>query len=445
MWAIVSGVLLLLCIGLCSLLWRLRLKLQMNETILSMSLQLSSTVERRQLLALIMEKTTTALGAEGSSIILMDHESGDLYFEVATGNSAEEVKKIRLPAGEGIAGWVQIHGKSVLIPDVSQDFRWSNKVQNETEVVTRNMLCAPIFSNGTLLGVIQVINKKNNGRFKAYELDLLEQLSAPIAMSLENMMLYEALRHSMDSLQQTTAAKEKMLSEMRMASQIQLSLLPGEQFQHGNLSLNAKLLPAREVGGDFYHFFELDEEHVVVCLGDVSDKGMPAALFMSSLMIWIRAKAQKGMNVSEMVYSINNEISSEDSTMFATLFIAIINTRTRLMQYCDAGHCPVLLLQNGQVATLDVHKGLPIGVMPHMRYEAMEMQLAANTTVVIYSDGITEAESELGHMYGPDRLEQYIRSRQRSLQAQAVIEDVQQFAEGFPQSDDIAVLVFTMT
>lgn len=444
MWAIVCGLLLLLCIGACFLLWRLRRKLTMNETILAMSLQLSSTVERRQLLALIMEKTTAALGAEGSSIILMDHESGDLYFEVATGNSAEEVKKIRLPAGEGIAGWVQINGKALLVPDVSKDFRWSNKVQNKTEVVTRNMLCAPIFSNGTLLGVIQVINKKNNGRFKALELELLEQLSAPIAMSLENMMLYEALRHSMESLQQTTAAKEKILSEMRLASQIQASLLPGEQFQHGRLSLNAKLLPAREVGGDFYHFFELDDEHIVICLGDVSDKGMPAALFMSSLMIWIRAKAQKGLNVSDMVYAINNEISSDDSTMFATLFIAIINTRTGLMQYCDAGHCPVLLLQNGQAATLDVHKGLPIGVMPHMTYEALEMQLPANTTVVIYSDGITEAECALGQMYGAERLECHLLALKEPVQASAIIEDVQRYAGSFPQSDDIAVLVFSM-
>lgn len=168
---------------------------------------------------------------------------------------------------------------------------------------------------------------------------------------------------------------------------------------------------------------------------------MPAALFMSSLMIWIRAKAEKEMDVSQLVKAINNEISSDTSTMFATLFIAIIHTKSGVMQYCDAGHCPVLVVENGKVKQLEVDKGLPIGVMPYMPYKAKEVQLSSQATLVMYTDGITEAENKELHMYGSDRLEKFIGSLREQIEATAIIDNVQQFAGDYPQSDDIAVLV----
>lgn len=435
---IICGLIIIAAGLMLYIIMRLRHRLEVNKHILNMSLQLSSTVDRRQLLSLIMDNTNKILHAEASSIILMDQESGDLYFEVATGDAAEEIKRIHLPAGQGVAGWVQIHGQSVIINDVTKDERWSSKVSDASSLKTRNMLCVPIASNGALLGVVQVINKKNKNKFNKNELHLLEQLSSPIAMSLENMMLYEALRHSMDSLSKTTAAKEKMHSEMKLAKEIQLNMLPGHTFKYHNISLEATLLPAREVGGDFYHFFKLDDEHILICLGDVSDKGMPAALFMSALMIWIKAKATSHVSVEEIVYAINQELSSDTSTMFATLFIAIINSKTGEMSFCDAGHCNVYII-NSNINKVETIKDLPIGVMPHIPYHMGTYQLKNNDQLLLYTDGITEAENSKGEWFGEARFEHYLNDHLEKIDISMLINHVKDFADA-PQSDDIAIM-----
>src|SRR5690606_29787463 len=156
-------------------------------------LQLNSTLKRKDLLEIIMETASREMDAEGSSIILVDGESGELYFEVATGDKNDRVKEIRLKAGEGIAGWVAQSGESVLIADAANDKRWSNRVSTKVNIPTRNMLCVPVVSGGKTLGVIQVINKKGQGAFTKHDLRLLELIASPTAIALENMLLYEAL------------------------------------------------------------------------------------------------------------------------------------------------------------------------------------------------------------------------------------------------------------
>ncbi|MCR8657455.1 PP2C family protein-serine/threonine phosphatase [Paenibacillus endoradicis] len=414
-----------------------------DVVLLDLSLQLSSTIKRKQLLEVIMTTTARSLRAEGSSIILLDPDSGELYFEVATGENHKQVKEIRLQPGEGIAGWVALHGQSLLIPNTEKDERWSSRVAKRSAIATRNMICVPVQSNGALLGVLQVINKKGKSPFNKLDLAMLESMSAPVAMAIENMLLYEALEHNMNSLQQTTAAKEKMESEMRIAREIQESFLPGNQYKMHSCQLNATLMPAREVGGDFYHFFPLDDEHVLLCLGDVSDKGMPAALFMSAVMIWIKAKSTEFASPEQIITAINEELSTDYSTMFATIFLAIMNTKTGQFVYCDAGHCPPLLLRNGSVTTLNSQKGLPIGVLVEAPYVAQSIQLQADDRIIMYTDGITEAENEYGQWYGMERLQHYLTKQQycsTEEQVKYIVNDVQSFVATYPQCDDIAIM-----
>lgn len=414
-----------------------------DAILLDVSLQLSSTIKRKQLLEVIMTTTAQSLRAEGSSIILLDPDSGELYFEVATGENHKQVKEIRLQPGEGIAGWVALHGQSLLIPNTANDERWSSRVAKRSAIETRNMICVPVQSNGALLGVLQVINKKGRNPFNKLDLALLESMSAPVAMAIENMLLYEALEHSMNSLQQTTAAKEKMESEMRIAREIQESFLPGNTYSINYCKLNATLMPAREVGGDFYHFFPLDDEHMLLCLGDVSDKGMPAALFMSAVMIWIKAKSTEFSSPEAIITAINDELSTEYSTMFATIFLAIMNTITGQLVYCDAGHCPPLLLRKGSVTALSSQKGLPIGVLIEAPYSAQSLQLQPHDRIIMYTDGITEAENEQGQWYGMERLQHYLTHQQHCStedQVNNIVNDVQSFAASYPQCDDIAIM-----
>ncbi len=407
-------------------------------------LRLNATIKRKELLEIIMETASKAMQAEGSSIILVDEKTGELYFEVATGNRVDEVKEIRLQAGEGIAGWVAQTGESVLIANAARDARWSNRVSARVKIPTRNMLCVPVVSSGRTLGVLQVINKKGKRAFNKQDLRLLEMIASPAAIALENMLLYEALVESMETLRVTTAAKERMESELKIANDIQRSFLPGEAVRSGSAELHARLIPAREVGGDFYYFKELDEHRLLICLGDVSDKGMPAALFMSGLMIWIQAKADSSHTPAEIMKAINREISTDDSTMFATIFLGILDTRTGRLQFCDGGHCTPLILGAGGVRELEGAKHLPIGIFADEEYEDCEAKLHGGESLVLYTDGITEAENRQGEWYAAARLQEALGqcvASDPAATAECVLDRVLTFADGYPQTDDIAIMV----
>jgi serine phosphatase RsbU (regulator of sigma subunit)/putative methionine-R-sulfoxide reductase with GAF domain len=413
------------------------------RTLFQVSLRLNSTIERKALLGVIMETAAKTLRAEGSSIILVDKDKQELYFEVATGEKTDEVREIRLRMGEGIAGWVAQSGKSVLIPNAARDPRWSNRVANRVGVATRNMVCVPVMSGGETLGVLQVINKRT-GTFRRSDLRLLEMIASPTSGALENMLLYEALVKSMETLKETTAAKERMESELKIAQDIQRSFLPGTGLRVGEAELAAQLHPAREVGGDLYHYMNLGDDRLLICLGDVSDKGMPAALFMSGLMIWIQAKAKVHPSPAAMMEGINREVSTEDSTMFATMFLAVLDVRTGRLTYCDGGHCtPVIISGNGAVSTLATTKHLPVGIYEDTAYEDREIMMPPGSTLVLYTDGITEAENAAGAWFTADGLLSVLntcggKSPQETVEI--LLDRVHDFAGTKPQSDDIAVL-----
>jgi phosphoserine phosphatase RsbU/P len=439
LWVVAGS--LLAAIGVSAKMWK---EWRKTNQLFHISLRLNSTIKRKDLLQIIMETTEKAMQAEGSSIILVDEESGELYFELATGEKNEEIKEIRLKAGEGIAGWVARTGESVLIPDAATDTRWSNRVSTKVNIPTRNMVCVPVISNGRTLGVLQVINKKGNKGFQQRDLKLLQMIASPAAIALENMLLYEALMKSMENLRVTTAAKERMESELKIARDIQKSFLPGETLQTGRIDLYARLTPAREVGGDFYHFIELDDQQLLVCLGDVSDKGMPAALFMSALMIWIQAKARSNHAPADILREINREVSSDDSTMFATLFLAIIDTETGRFRYSDAGHCTPYIVSGQAIKALETKKNLPVGIFADGMYEEREATLHPGEALVLYTDGITEAENSEGDWFTANRLRRVLSQAETKSPVELtehLIRQVQLFAEGHPQSDDIATMV----
>ncbi|MBP1932274.1 PP2C family protein-serine/threonine phosphatase [Ammoniphilus resinae] len=433
--------LLLIMMAIAFIFWK---EWRRTVTLFNIGLELSSTIQRKDLLQIIMKTAAKTMNAEGSSIILVDEERDELYFEVAIGEKNEEIREIRLKIGEGIAGWVAKTGESILIPDAAKDPRWSNRVSTKVNVPTRNMICVPVITNGKTLGVLQVINKKGNKSFNQRDLRLLEMIASPTAISLENMFLYEALVESLETLRKTTAAKERMESELQIAQDIQRSFLPGSSLQMGGVELFACLFPAKVVGGDFYHFIPLDDKKLLICLGDVSDKGMPAALFMSGLMIWIQAKANSYHTPAEILQEINREVSSEDSTMFATIFLAILDVQTGQLCYCDGGHCTPYIIGNHGVRALEGIKNLPIGIFEDGGYGDQEVRLEPGDSLVLYTDGITEAENDQGQWFTTNRLFQVLEGCTAStprVVTELLREEVLGFANGHPQSDDIAIMV----
>ncbi|MDR6881021.1 SpoIIE family protein phosphatase [Bacillus sp. 3255] len=443
------GVLLLICLAVGTV-WQLserkrkiaEAELQRTMQLFDVSLEVNSTIQKQDLLAQIMETSSRVMNAEASSVILVDEAKGELFFDLALGEKGDEVREIRLRIGEGIAGWVAQTGQSVKIDDAAQDDRWSSKVAKRVDYPTRNMLCVPLVSKGKIIGVLQVLNKRDDAHFTDRDLQLLESISSPIAASLENAMLY-------DALEKTTKAKERMESELRIATDIQMGFLPREGLQAAHESAAAEtrayIRPAREVGGDFYDYFRIGENKLFFALGDVSDKGIPAALFMAVTMTLLKGKMAPDMSPGELLTSVNRELYKDDSTMFATIFCGVLDVSTGSLHYSDGGHCPPYLVrENGDVEQLKGKKGLPLGVMDDMIYADNEAFLGLGDRIVLYTDGITEAEDRKQEQYGYSRLHERLKRELASSQAELLerlVRDVDMFANGAVQSDDIAVLV----
>ena len=257
-----------------------------------------------------------------------------------------------------------------------------------------------------------------------------------------------ALKEYIADLAVTTAAKERIESELKIARTIQMSFLP-RRFppfpeQHA-FEIFGALEPAKEVGGDFYDFFLLGPDHLFVAVGDVSDKGVPAALFMAVTKTLLKGVAEPDLAPSEVLNRVNLELCRDnDSMMFVTVFCALLNHRTGELAYTNAGHNPPVLIAGGRApARLDLPKGFLLGAFEESRYRTQTILLTPGDTLVIYTDGVTEAMDRDQRLYSEARLQQVLAGTESDPTEQLVgrvMTSVHAFAQGAPQSDDITVL-----
>ncbi|MBD2846095.1 SpoIIE family protein phosphatase [Paenibacillus sp. IB182496] len=413
-------------------------KLRRTELLFEVSLQLGSTLDGRELQRQIMDTAARVTDAEASSILLVDRQTQELYFELALGERGDEIREIRLSPGEGIAGRVAESGQPVILNDPAADPRWSSRVASKTGVQTRNLLCVPIYSQNRVIGVLQVLNKRGSHPFSAADQALLAHVAAPIAVALENARLF-------DALEQTTMAKNTLENELRFAGEIQLSFLPKQPIpQTGGCAAAALLLPARQAGGDFYHYELLGDEELFFAIGDVSDKGVPAALFMAAAVTLIKGTMRPGMTPSELLTHVNALLCRDEPTQFATVLCGVLRFSDGRLLLSDGGHCaPLLLDASGKARRLETVKRLPLGAWPDTAYADVELTMHPGEQLVLYTDGIVEAEDREQHQYAMARLEAYLEahaSESPEELASGLVRDVSRYAGGWPQSDDIAVL-----
>ncbi|MHC5027422.1 MAG: ATP-binding SpoIIE family protein phosphatase [Planctomycetota bacterium] len=256
------------------------------------------------------------------------------------------------------------------------------------------------------------------------------------------------LQESLENLRRTTSAKERMESELNVGQEIQMSMLPLEfppfPDRH-EFTIFAKLIPAREVGGDFYDFFFIDEDHLCVCVGDVSGKGVPSALFMAVTRTLIKATAKEDASPASIMTRVNDELTERnESCMFVTVLVGILNVDTGRFRFTNAGHNPPYIKHGDTTLTrLDERHGPVIGGMPGLTYKEGEAVLARDDLLVMYTDGVTEAMSPVDSLYTEKRLARLIGdSSLVSVEdaVRAVLNDIDVHAAGAEQSDDITVL-----
>lgn len=250
------------------------------------------------------------------------------------------------------------------------------------------------------------------------------------------------------SLEEATAARERMEGELRVAHDIQLGLLPSSFPHRSELDLGALLEPAKLIGGDFYDFFFLDDDRLFLAIGDVAGKGIPAALFMSVTRTFFRSKAGSGTTPAQTMNEVNAELCRNNpNQLFVTFLVAILHVGSGLLELCNAGHpLPLLRKKNGLVRPLALKPNIPLGINPEFRFQKDSIILMSGDQVVFYTDGITEAEDPSGRFYTRWSLERSISVADPMTSARlasTVMESLRAFTSGAPPSDDIALMALT--
>jgi sigma-B regulation protein RsbU (phosphoserine phosphatase) len=264
-----------------------------------------------------------------------------------------------------------------------------------------------------------------------------------LARAFKNMTV--DLKKYIQELTTTTAAKERIESELGVAASIQKSMLPTKFPDREDFDIYAMMDPAKEVGGDFYQFLFVDDDRLFVAIGDVSGKGVPAALLMTVATSLIRSAAAEGQAPHSILEQLNNHlVPGNDSCMFVTVFCGTLDLKTGALTYANGGHeRPLIVRADGQISSLSPPGGPVVGIMDGMEFTEEQIVLQPGDCLISFTDGVTEAMNTNDELYSRERLISCLAGGQ-GVTAQSVtakvLDSVSTFATGAPQADDITIL-----
>jgi len=276
---------------------------------------------------------------------------------------------------------------------------------------------------------------------KSIQLDKPSEL-AQLAFAFNKMKT--DIKTHLTQLAKMASEKEKIESELEIAKQIQAGALPIDFPKGECFELDASMTPAREVGGDFYDFFPVDENHYAFVMADVSGKGITAALYMMSAKTAIKNMLQAGYTLEEAMNKANKSLYENHADgMFVTVFVGILDLNTGQVEYVNAGHCPPLLKTKNGYEYVNVVRNLILGVKPTYAYTNGKIVLKNSNRLFLYTDGVTEAQTQNYQMFGEERLLKTLNKKEMPLSDTLtyVFKQIKGFTKDVPQSDDITMMV----
>jgi phosphoserine phosphatase RsbU/P len=393
-------------------------------TLLS-SATLGETLE--QIVTLVFE----AVPADRCLIMMRDEGSEDLRVAVARlRDRVGEVGEIRV--SRNVLDEVVIRGKSVLTSDAQHDPRFASGTVVLQGV--RSVLAVPLGVTDKVFGIIYADSPIAEGRFTEDHLKVLTTLASVAAIRVENARLIEA-----------RLERERFERELALASEIQQRFQPTAPPQVNGYELQGISFPCYEIGGDYYDFIEREDGRLVIALGDVSGKGTAAALLMSSLHAAIHAQSASHDSLVATISAVNKYLANNIPTnRFVTLFYAELDPESGALSFLNAGHNPPLIIHSAGTVEQLASGGLPLGIKPDAEYREGRTQMQKGDVLVIYSDGVTEAQSPTGEEFGATRLYEVVS---RNIEASAagirdrIESSLTKFAQGTSAADDITLVI----
>ena len=411
-------------------------KVQQLQTCYQVTSLLNSELNFSALLDTIMAIAKQVVKADASSLLLMDKENRNLAFQVALGNVGEQIKTLhRLKVGEGIAGSVAQTGKALIIKDAYKNAKFNPQFDKQTGFKTGSILCSPLTFKGEILGVCQVIHHRDKKKvFSGHDLALFKLFCDSAALAIQNARMHTIL------MEQQRAEKD-----MEFAKSVQESFFQALFPKHAQFLFAAKTIPALVVGGDFYDFIPFNENLLGVVLGDISGKGVSAALHMARVMSDFRYISQINPEPKEVLKKINAVLYERSHRgVFTTAIYLLIDMKNKTMKAANGGHHSLLLRNKKQVQEKVHASGIPLGILPDISYTQEEISLEQGDRVFLYTDGVIEPQNAKGEQFGLNRLRDILEHNDQppELLLADIEQTIKKFTGNVPKFDDLTFVAF---
>jgi sigma-B regulation protein RsbU (phosphoserine phosphatase) len=408
---------------------RLELETTMNE----IGKEMTHILELEQLLNRIAVLMRRVIAYEILGIFLYRAESGLLELQVAIGYHEETIERIRtVRPGQGLLGHAALERKTQVTSDMAHDPRAIAAFTVDGRA-TVSEVAVPIVFRDRLLGAV-VVESCDPRHFTPERVQVLETLASQMAVCIDNAQLF----------QQLLQKEQKLEADFALARDLQASMLPVTMPDLERFEAAAVYRPAESLGGDYYDFLWLDEGLLALAIGDVSGKGVAAAMTMAATRSALRFAARLHSAPSQVLYHVNRRLYRDvKKRTFVSLFYATLDVASGLCRWSNAGHYPPVLLRAAEPMVELDKGGMVLALFDKARYSSQQTQLEPGDLLVCYTDGVIEARNTADEEFGKERLIEFLRHRRGSTAREvvrAVTGELKKFTRGAPQHDDITLL-----
>ena len=372
------------------------------------------------------------LNAQAANIFLINEEKKK--FECIASLHQDYLDEYELDLKDGVMGKAVEQRKCIRVGNVRKDVReiaeFYFDLDNKTNFTTYSVLCSPLIAANECIGVIHCLNKKTDDKlFIEDDRKLLETLSAPAALAIRNAKMAKEM-----------VEKNKIQKEVEIVGEIQRSLLSKNKDK--DFPISGINIPAKVVSGDFYNFSDLGDGKYGFGVADVSGKGIKSSLLMSKASSLYRCLSKTNYSASDLLFQLNNEICETISRgMFVTMLIGIYDSNKQELTLANAGHEPPLIYSKDESFSNFEEAGPPLGIAPKYKFKETKINFS-NSSMYIFTDGITEIKDSKGNMLESDGFKEYIKKYQQTPNNQRlnkIVEDI--IKSGRIQKDDLTIVV----
>lgn len=409
---------------------RLQRRIKELSTLYEISKLLTSAMELNEVLNLIVKTTAQTINVKACGLRLLDENTGEMVLKAAYGLSQDYILKGRIFAWKGVYRDVISNGRVAMVYDVATDPRFEY-TEEAVEEGIKSMLSVGLLIRGKPIGALSVYTDRHH-HFTKEQIQIFKGIANEAASVIEKAILYEE-----------RFEKQRIEQELATAAKIQVNLMPQEIPKLKGFKIAAKNVPSRMIGGDFYDFIPFSNSHLGIVIADVSGKGIPGAILMASARASLRAYLEDPHEVKDAIAKLNRVLCRDtQSDQFVTLFYGMLDPNDKTFTYTNAGHNPPLLFREDKIIQLE-KGGLILGVFPNTIYEEEKINLQENDLLVLYTDGITEAQNN-DEYFGIKRLSQIINKYKLTdpeVIVEKILNEVSEFDDNSSPADDTTIVV----